>query len=147
MSETTEDTASTVRFELIIGDDDGTISSGDVKVRWCATPALVQEMEQLGFVDPHVLISTITEHGIEMNRKLVPLAELMTFARFHRSGKNSAIHAWIVNGKQGRKKLKDDFLTKFGGEYTTTLFNDAEPISQYNQSSLYKHAAYVLDIP
>lgn len=113
-------------FELIVGEADGEIHSGDVPVRWCLTPEYVKELDEQGIVDPHILlVSTHFNEKIsdttEMQRQLVPVGELMTYVRFTRSGK-MALHGWIVDGAYGRKDLHKRWITKIDGHYATDLF-------------------------
>lgn len=112
-------------FELIVGDTNGEIQSGDIPVRWCLTPEFVTELEEQGIVDPHILLVT-AYHDIasvrEMQRKLIPVGELMTYARFTRSGKMS-LHAWIVDGALGRREIHHKLSQKICGAYGTTVFD------------------------
>lgn len=110
-------------FELIVGDETGEILNGDIPVRWCVTPELVSELEEHEVVDAHVLLVTATEKGTEMDRKLVPITELMTYVRFTRAG-TMKIYGFIMSGKVGRKKLYQTYRQKNGGEYSTGVICD-----------------------
>lgn len=110
-------------FELVVGDPSGEILNGDVPVRWCVTPSLVKEMEDAGMIDPHVLVMTYRKkNGHEMHRQLVPITDLMTYARFSKAGE-MGISAWIINGAIGRKRLHEDFTARLVGEHRTSLIS------------------------
>jgi len=127
--------ATTKFFELIIGQNDGEVHSGDVPVRWCVSNGLVEQLEEQEERNPHVLLipvnpdlvaedGTIRQHGREVGeRKLVPMKDLMTYVRFNRPGKNRLL-AYIVFGNT--KGLKKIFLGKYCGDYTTTLLCEGE---------------------
>jgi len=113
-------------FELIIGDAGGQIDNGDVPIRWCMKPDFVVQLEAHKIVDPHVLISSFypdnnTEnYSNEMDRKLVPLSELMTYLRFTKAGKCKVIGV-ILDGSCGRKELWDMYMRKDHNGYKTSI--------------------------
>jgi hypothetical protein len=115
-----------IPFELIIGDAGGVIDNGDVPIRWCASPDFVKELEAKGVVDPHVLIASYHPNGNgegfvrEMDRKLVPLAEIMVYLRFTKAGK-CRVHGIILDGYEGREKLYDTYMRKQGGSYESIV--------------------------
>lgn len=108
-------------FELIVGDIGGEILNGDVPVRWCVTPSLVQQLENDGIIDPHILLISATTDMVEMQRQMVPLTELMTYVRFTRAGE-MRLHGFILDGKKGRKRLHSDYMKKTSGDYGTDVF-------------------------
>ena len=107
-------------FELIVGDETGEILNGDVPVRWCVTPELVSKLEKAEVFDAHVLLVTATEDGREMDRKIVPITELMTYVRFTRAG-TMKIYGFIVSGRSGRKDLYQTYKRKELGVYVTDV--------------------------
>lgn len=111
-----------LKFELIVGDAGGQIDNGDVPIRWCTSPDFVKELEAKGVIDPHVLIASYhpNSQGVgfykEMDRKLIPLAEMMTFLRFTRAGK-CKIYGMILDGRDGRGELHERWMRRKYGEY------------------------------
>jgi hypothetical protein len=134
-------------FELIVGEANGEIHNADIPVRWCVTPTLVKQMEDAGIIDPHVLILTATKSGQEIQRQVVPITELMTYARFTKAG-DMRIYGWIVNGKMGRKKLHKNLTRKVSGRYETTLVDtwDGTPYEKIGDLS-YAHVSMHVEIP
>jgi len=132
-------------FELIVGEKNGEIHSGDIPVRWCVSADQIAKMEKQGVQDPHVLLVTTTPSGHEMQRQIVPLTEFKTYARFTRAGKMN-LHAWIIDGVDGRKKLKEH-TKKYGGEYVTTLFDYGEPIAPGNYDKFLLQTSLEVIIP
>lgn len=118
-------------FELQVGGTEG-IDNADVPVRWCVTPELVSQIEQKGYVDPHVVIATVqvydqphrnlAEISPDMDRQVVPIADLMTYVRFTKPG-TCRVFGWIVDGSRGRKYLHQYFKDKSHGEYTVNLLD------------------------
>ncbi len=110
-------------FELIVGDKSGEILNGDIPVRWCVTPKLVSELEEHKVKDAHVLLVTATPKGTEMDRKIVPITELMTYVRFTRAG-HMKIYGFILTGAPGRKRLYQTYKRKSEGvPYTDVICN------------------------
>ena len=119
-------------FELIIGDAGGVIDNGDVPIRWCLTPEYVRKLEADGIVDPHVLITSYApaegdngkiSHCLEMDRKLVPLTQLMTYLRFYRAGEMKVIGI-ILNGVAGREALHKRYMKKhWDGRYSNIVYD------------------------
>ena len=107
-------------FELIVGSETGEIMNGDVPVRWCITPQMVKKMEEDGVEDPHILLVTATPTGKEMDRKLIPLTELMTYVRFKKAGEMK-LYGFILNGNRGRKHLHSTYMKKVDNEYATEV--------------------------
>ena len=112
-----------LKFELIIGDAGGRIDNGDVPVRWCASPDFIKELEEKGVKDPHVLITSNHNGGRdgysynrEMDRKLIPIAELMTYVRFTRAGK-CKVYGIVMDGSEGREALHKKWMRKHYGDY------------------------------
>jgi len=108
-------------FELIIGDAGGQIDNGDVPIRWCMKPDFVAQLKERNIVDPHVLITSAypnshKEYIKEMDRKLVPLSELMTYLRFTKAGKCRVVGV-LLDGSEGRKLLWERYMRKSGGTY------------------------------
>jgi len=111
-------------FELIIGDEGGRIDNGDVPIRWCAKPDFIHKLKELGVVDPHVLIASFSprkhsgheRHTVEMDRRLVPLSELMTYLRFTRAG-NMKVYGILLDGACGRGALHERYMRKQSGSY------------------------------
>jgi len=109
-------------FELIIGDAGGKIDNGDVPIRWCISKEYVESLEEQGIVDPHVLIASYApkKRGDdkkfiqEMDRRMVPLTELMTYLRFTRAGK-AKVYGIILDGVDGRQQLHNKYM-KIGWE-------------------------------
>ena len=142
-------------FELIIGDAGGKIDNGDVPIRWCVTPEFVKKLEAKGVVDPHVLIASYAplklfgdetpSYYYEMDRRLVPLAEMMTFLRFTRAGE-AKVYGILLDGACGRGVLNETYLRKQCGYY--------EEIVDRYKDSLYEKIEYsvaktseMVDIP
>ena len=109
-------------FKLIVGENDGTISNADIKVRWCVPPNLMSSLQDKSSKSVFVLLSCITADGVEMSRKLVPISDLSTYVRFTRAGHGHVINAWILEGeyrmlfeahatKEGRKSYFSDLYT------------------------------------
>jgi len=102
-------------FELIIGDAGGQIDNGDVPIRWCMKPDFVAELAKRKIVDPHVLIASYypssedRDYSNEMDRKLVPLSELMTYLRFTKAGKCRVV-GFLLDGAEGRKMLWEKYM-------------------------------------
>ena len=128
----TETSDDILKFELIIGDAGGQIDNGDVPVRWCASPDFIKELEAKGVKDPHVLITSYHNGGREgwaydneMDRKLIPLSELMTYVRFTKAGK-CKIYGMVLDGAAGRQSLHDKYMRKYYGEYHNIIstYND-----------------------
>lgn len=107
-------------FELIVGDETGEIMNGDVPVRWCVTPELVKKLEDDKIVDPHILLVTATDKGLEMQRQTVPITELMTYVRFTKAGAMK-LYGFIIDGACGRKKLHSTYMRKVAGDYGTDI--------------------------
>ena len=124
MSENKEDDLGIdLPFELIIGDAGGRIDNGDVPIRWCASPNFIQELEAKGVKDPHVLIASYHNSNVEgrsfnyeMDRKLIPISELMTYLRFTRSGK-CKVYGMIVDGAVGRAQIHKKWMRRAYGVY------------------------------
>jgi len=128
------------KFELIIGDAGGKIDNGDVPIRWCITKEYVESLEEQGIIDPHVLIASYAPRTKgedknftkEMDRRMVPLTELMTYLRFTRAGK-AKVYGIILDGSEGRKELHNKYM-KVGWEgrpeivdtYDDVLHNDMD---------------------
>jgi len=137
---------SNIEFELIVGEAGGEIHNADIPVRWCVTPSLVKNMEDAGIVDPHVLILTATANGTEIQRQVVPITELMTYARYTKAGAMK-LYGWIVDGKMGRKKLHERLTRAINGHFQTTLIN-WEGYAYHDVGDLsYAHAAMDIEIP
>ncbi len=123
-----EDTPPAPDFELFVGDKGGEIINGDVPIRWCITQEYIQKLEDEGVIDPHVLIASYASTSndkdsnfyLEMDRKLIPLTELMTYLRFSRAGK-AKIYAIIVDGSSGRAELHNAYLRRRQGEYDAII--------------------------
>ncbi len=121
-------------FELFVGDKGGEIINGDVPIRWCITQEYIKKLEDEGIYDPHVLIASFAprqkdedeNYYVEMDRKLIPLTELMTYLRFYRAGK-SKIYALILDGSSGRGELYDFYIRRRNGKFN-------ELISTYSDS-------------
>jgi len=107
-------------FELIVGSETGEIMNGDVPVRWCVTPELVKQLEDDDIKDPHILLVTVTDDAQEMQRQLVPIAELMTYVRFTKAG-DMKLYGFIVDGACGRKKLHSTYMQFIANEYATDI--------------------------
>ena len=130
-------------FELIIGDAGGKIDNGDVPIRWCVTPEFVKKLEDKGVVDPHVLIASYAPMDVygnenpayydEMDRRLVPLAEMMTFLRFTKAGE-AKVYGVLLDGACGRSKLNEKYMRK---EY-----DGYENIVDQYEDNLYKKIKY-----
>ena len=130
-------------FELQVGGPEGIINA-DVPVRWCITPELVTQMAEDGVVDPHILLVTYHSEVGEMTRQLVPVANLMTYARFYRAG-TTKILGWIVDGSVGRKELHKQMLGRRWGEWNTTLVNiEGQPI---DVPHTYRGTTYPVNVP
>jgi len=105
------------KFELIIGDAGGKIDNGDVPIRWCISKEYVENLEEQGIIDPHVLIASYAPRKKgedknftkEMDRRMVPLTELMTYLRFTRAGK-AKVYGIILDGSEGRKELHNRYM-------------------------------------
>lgn len=126
-------------FELFVGDKGGLINNGDVPIRWCITQEYIKQLEEDGVIDPHVLITSYAPSDkkqpdksflIEMDRKMVPLTELMTYLRFSRAGK-AKVYAVILDGCNGREVLHKRYLRNKwddGGEiispYSDEIYDD-----------------------
>lgn len=76
----------TTGFELIVGPPDGIIDNADVPVRWCVTPELIAELERLRIKTPHVILGTMTPRGKHEWRTIVPLGDMLAYARFYKAG-------------------------------------------------------------
>ena len=103
-------------FELIVGEASGEIFSGDVPVRWCIDQELRTDLAEKKIQNPHVLLITVGEDGVEMpgGRAMAPLKEVMSIARFTRPGKNK-LHGLVIHNHKGDiRKLRKLFLTKYG---------------------------------
>jgi len=137
---------SDIEFELIVGEAGGEIHNADIPVRWCVTPSMVKNMEDAGIVDPHVLLLTATKDGTEIQRQVIPITELMTYARYVKSG-NMKLYGWIVDGKMGRKKLHQTLTRMVHGRYNTTLIDwDGNSYADIENIS-YAHVAMDIEIP
>lgn len=151
--------ATTKFFELIIGQKDGEVHSGDVPVRWCVSNGLVEHLQEQGNGSPHVLLVPVNPDVLEEDgsvryigqevgeRKLVPMKDLMTYVRFNRPGKNRLL-AFIVFGSS--KALKRIFLEKWSGDPATTILHDGEvSMSDRAEGWVYteQHVDVNIDIP
>jgi len=138
-------------FELIIGDAGGQIDNGDVPIRWCMKPDFVIQLEARGVEDPHVLIASFypdnnTEnYSNEMDRKLVPLSELMTYLRFTKAGKNRVVGI-LLDGSEGRKYLWDRYMSKHRGDLVNIVSSWDGEIHKDIQYSVVVTSDFV-DIP
>ena len=121
-------------FELAIGEENTPITNGDVPITWCITPEFAVTLEENGIIDPHVLLVTV-KNTKEMQRQLLPLSEMMTFARFTKAG-HCRVYAWILNGQVGRKELHKSYTRKFNGDYRTDVINEysGEPYEKIEYS-------------
>jgi len=126
-------------FELKIGGAEG-IDNADVPVRWCITPEFVTQMESEGITDPHILLVSYDpdvdrHHSLaQMNRVLVPVAELMTYIRFTRPG-NMKIFGWIIDGSVGRKYLHKMFTQKSDNSWRTDVIEyDGSPVKDISHA-------------
>jgi len=134
-------------FELIVGEANGEIINADIPVRWCVTPNLVKQMEDAGIIDPHVLILTATSSGQEIQRQVVPIGDLMTYARFSKAG-DMRLYGWIVDGKMGRKELHKTLTRKSKGKHETDLIDtwDGTPYKDLGDLS-FAHTGMNIEIP
>lgn len=108
-------------FELQVGDKNQEILNGDIQVRWCITEELIDILNDTGVIDPHILlISAAKGDCSEMSRQLIPLTQLKTFVRCTKAG-DVTLHAWIINGSDGRKAINKKFLRKVVGRYDTDM--------------------------
>ena len=136
-------------FEIIVGDPGGEIQNGDVPIRWCVTPTLVKNMEDDGIKDPHILIVTWNKKSNPqiMQQQLVPLADLMTYARFTKAGE-SKIHAWIVDGATGRKDIHKRFVERNrSGSVNVIAYYDNQPVPPSEVDALYALTSATVSIP
>jgi hypothetical protein len=140
-------------FELIIGDAGGVIDNGDVPIRWCLTPNYVKQLERDGIIDPHILLSSFApdasgDYTIEMDRKLVPLSELMTYLRFYRAGTMKVWGLILDAHGVGRDKLRDTYIRKLDGEYRNSFVRTYSDGSIFEDSPyMYAHTSELVEIP
>lgn len=131
----TEKTQTLKTFDLIVGDAEGNIENGDVPVRWCITPELVQEMDDKGMEDLHVLVASVDlSTDTIMDYQLVPLTEMMTYVRFTKAGDHVLI-AWIIDGKDGRAAIKNEFHKRENWKRQLTVFvhvDDDDPVRDHH---------------
>jgi len=140
-------------FELFIGDKGGQIDNGDVPVRWCITQEYINKLEEDGILDPHVVIASYApinkgedkKYLHEMDRKMIPLTELMTYLRFSRAGK-AKIYAIIVDGSEGREALHKYYTRKSGGDLGEIISRYSDDFYDDLPFQVKKTSAYV-DIP
>ena len=142
-------------FELIIGDAGGKIDNGDVPIRWCVTPEFVKKLEDKGVVDPHVLIASYAPEKVygnknpvyyhEMDRRLVPLAEMMTFLRFTKAGE-AKVYGVLLDGACGRSKLNEKYMRKHSGSYEDIVDRYTDSLYEKIRYSVAKTSEMV-DIP
>lgn len=140
-------------FELIIGDAGGQIDNGDVPIRWCVAPDFVKKLEDKGVVDPHVLIASYapvkrgdnTVYAHEMDRRLVPLAEMMTYLRFTRAG-NAKVYGVLLDGAVGRADLDQRYMRKQSGGYETIVDRFADDLYEGIEYSVAR-TSNVVEIP
>jgi len=135
-------------FELQVGDDiTNEILNGDVQVRWCITEELIDVLNESGVKDPHILlISTKTGSRAEMSRQLLPVTQLKTFVRCTKAGQVN-IHAWIIDGSEGRKELRRKYLRKVDGSYSTDLLDYNGTVYLHLNSGVAKYTVAEVVIP
>ncbi len=106
-------------LKLLTDQTDLENASPTIAVRWCADRETLEELKQNNTTNPHILISIVhiegmgtTKYGVETDRKLIPLEEMMTYISFQKPGVNY-IYATIVWDYEGSiKNLKNKFLNK-----------------------------------
>lgn len=142
-------------FELIIGDAGGVIDNGDVPIRWCVSPDFVKKLEDKGVVDPHVLITSYAPKSIyncedpvyvhEMDRRLVPLAEMMTYLRFTRAGV-AKVYGILLDGACGRGELNRKYLRLRNGSYDAVVDRYSDTLYEDIDHSIAR-TSNLVDIP
>lgn len=115
-------------FELIVGPADGVIENADVPVRWCVSSELVQQMEDAGVENPYVVIATSDKDGYNEWRTVVPLGDMLVYARFYRAGEQN-IYAIIIdatNDPQTIKRTERKWTQKDYGEFEAVMQRDGD---------------------
>src|SRR3989338_5003947 len=91
-----------------------------VAVRWCVDKETLEELKTRKAANPHILLSVMniqgnvneTRYGVETDRKLIPLGDMMSYVSFQRPGIN-VIYATVVwDQNNNTKNLKQRFLAK-----------------------------------
>lgn len=134
-------------FELQVGDGKtNEILNGDIQVRWCITDELIDALNDADVSDPHILLISTRKGGCnEMSRQLIPLTQLKTFVRCTNAGE-VMLHAWIIDGSQGRKHINKKFMRRIGGSYDTDMLSyTGEAFTQGVE--LAKYASLLVTIP
>lgn len=83
-------------------------------MRWCVGKETLQRLKEKGVTDPYLFL-VVVHSGVEVNRHLVPLDQMMEYVEFQRPGKHT-IFGTIVWGYPGqsKKNLRKNFLGRDG---------------------------------
>lgn len=101
-------------------------------IRWCIGRDTLDKLQRRDAQNPHLLL-LVVHNGAEIERKLVPISQMMEFFAFHRAGEHRII-ATIVWHKEGNiKVLKATF---FGRRIGDCLYDKLDAVDDEGNFSL-----------
>lgn len=116
-------TGAATGFELVVGPAGGVIENADVPVRWCVTSEAVKALEDAGVKNPYIVLSTSNNHGGNEWRTVVPLGDMMAYARFYQAGEMN-VYAIIIDAgetPEERKRTERRWMQRDYGEFERTM--------------------------
>lgn len=122
------------KFELHIDQQDASVQSGTVPVRWCLDPRLFRKYTSAQIKDMKVLIVVIPKRGStgkvrSEQRKLVSVLDLMTYVEFRKDGTNHIFgfvltpYLGVTSGTPNGEKinLQRKFMGRSEGRWDTDV--------------------------
>lgn len=115
-------------LKLIVGEENGTVQSATVPVRWCVDKDTIEMLKQRSVKNPHVLI-VVAHQNFENNhycyretsRQIAPLEQLMDYVQFLKPGKNTIVATIVWGDSEKPHDLWKKYLCKENGKYWTKL--------------------------
>jgi len=106
-------------FELVVGPPGGIIENADIPIRWCITSEAVKALEDAKIVNPHIVIVTSSGAGWNEWRTVVPLGDMVAYARFYEAGEQNIYAVIIEGGKtpEETKRIIRSWTAKDYGEF------------------------------
>lgn len=125
-------------------------NSATVALRWGISPALLEELGQSPEQKPFVLIVLVSPSGQEVERQLIPLADMMTFVQLRAPGRNRLLATVVKTGPatwENEHVLRDAFLARYDyGFYRRTVLQSDR--RAFNEDNLCKYAAeFSIEVP
>lgn len=117
-------------LKLVANDEER--GTANIPIRWCIGRDTLDKLQRRDAQNPHLLL-LVVHNGAEIERKLVPISQMMEFFAFHRAGEHRII-ATIVWHKEGNiKVLKATF---FGRRIGDCLYDKLDAVDDEGNFSL-----------